>query len=124
MFLDPRIWLAIFLIGGSLGLGWTTRGWFENDARLKEQRAAALEQFRRAEVAGRAGADHESVRAQLDDEGRTINEGVNRVVEKPVYRDVCLDDDGMRELTAAITGRRAASQPATAVPAASATGQR
>ena len=38
------------------------------------------------------------------------------MVEKPVYRDVCFDDDGLRLIGAAISGHSAASEPAPAVP--------
>lgn len=36
---------------------------------------------------------------------RTITQQVDRVVERPVYRNVCLDDDGLRLINAAAAGK-------------------
>ena len=36
---------------------------------------------------------------------RTITQEVNRVVEKPIYRNVCLDADGLRLANDALAGR-------------------
>lgn len=48
---------------------------------------------------------------------RTITRSVDRLVERPVYRNVCLDDDGVREANAALAGTPAtAAEPHDAVP--------
>ena len=80
------------------------------------QEAQAKETFRRLERGDRAAAGHEADKAKLRTEFLTITQEVERVVEKPVYRDVCFDDDGLRLIGAAISGRAAASEPAPAVP--------
>lgn len=52
-------------------------------------------------------------------EYRTIREAVDRVVEQPVYRAVCLDDDGLRAARAAIAGTGpAAAGPDAGMPTA------
>jgi hypothetical protein len=47
---------------------------------------------------------------------RTITKTVDRIVERPVYRSVCLDDDGLRAANDAIAGEAAATgQPDSAM---------
>lgn len=46
--------------------------------------------------ATQAAAELEDARSQAAVKYRTITKEVQRVVEKPVYRDVCLDSDGLR----------------------------
>ncbi|MGH7260147.1 MAG: hypothetical protein ACREI9_05630 [Nitrospiraceae bacterium] len=40
---------------------------------------------------------------------REITKTVDRIVERPTYRNVCLDDDGLRAVNAALAGSRADS---------------
>lgn len=43
---------------------------------------------------------------------RTITKTVDKIVERPVYRNVCLDDDGLRAANDALSGKTtAAGQP-------------
>ena len=80
------------------------------------QEAQAKETFRRLERGDQAAVAHEADKAKIRTEFLTITQEVERVVEKPVYRDVCFDDDGLRLIGAAISGRASASEPAPAVP--------
>lgn len=90
-------------------------------AELQQAQAAAItEVFRRAEIAAGASTRYEGRRARLQQHARVITKEIDRVVEKPVYRDVCLDADGLRILSAAIAGAAAPGQPAAAVPIAAA----
>lgn len=101
----------------SFAAGWKVQGW-----RWAASERAALEQARvreeqlRAEI-DKASAGYEADRAKLRTEFRTIYQEVERVVEKPVYRDrECLDADGLRVLQSAIRGDTAAAgEPAGAV---------
>lgn len=90
-------------------------------AKLESERAAAItEVFRRSEIAAGASARYEGRRAQLQQHARVITKEIDRVVEKPVYRDMCLDADGLRILSAAIAGATDPGQPAPAVSGAAA----
>jgi hypothetical protein len=52
---------------------------------------------------------------------RTITQTVDKIVDRPVYRNVCLDADGLRNINAAAAGHAAdPGQPDAAVPAAGA----
>lgn len=95
---------------------WQTQEW-RYGAKEAQRLEALAEAKRMNERAADAGAtSHESDKAAIRTEFRTITKEVRRVVEKPIYRSVCLDADGLRILERAISGQPAASQPAPAVP--------
>lgn len=115
------IWthLAVALVAAALAFtsGWKTNGW-RHDSLDKERIVAAQETERlRAKTADKAAGDHESFKEKERVTYQTITETVERIVDRPVYRAVCLDDDGLRALNAAITGREPATgEPAPVVP--------
>ena len=94
--------------------GWRVQGW-RRSAADAERVVAQAEAERLARVAAdRAAATFEGRREAIRVEQRVITREVDRVVDRPVYRDgVCLDADGLR-LVAAAAG--AASNPAVADP--------
>ena len=97
--------------------------WKVQDWRYGAQEAARLEQEREARVlrarsVDNAAASHEVEREQVAAEFKVITREVERIVEKPVYRNVCLDDDGLRVIGKAIGASSNPSQPASAVPGA------
>ncbi len=110
---------AALLIGLAVGGAsiWRVQEW-RHDAQDKERIEAAQETARlRARVADTAAVTHEDFKEKERVVYQTITETVDRIVERPVYRNVCLDADGLRELNAAVAGSRpAASQSAPAVP--------
>jgi hypothetical protein len=62
----------------------------------------------------------EAQRVRTEIKYRTITKIVEKLVERPVYRDVCFDDDGLRLVNAALTGSPApAGQPAHPLPPSS-----
>lgn len=94
---------------------WQVQDW-RFGAKEGERLQAVREQAARNErVADKGAAAHEADRARIRKEFITITQEVERVVEKPVYRNVCLDDDGLRILERAITGESAAGEPASAL---------
>ena len=106
------------VIAGVLGFaaGWQVSDWRHEatDAeRAQQQQKADDAQAVRADS---ASASHEGVRDQLRTEFQIIYRDRDRVIEKPVYRNVCLDADGLRLVRSAI-GKPSptASQPAPAV---------
>lgn len=98
-------------------LGWTVRGWKEDAARLKEKNAviAVVDAFHAHE--GRVAATLEEKLAQLRANQTIVEKHYAQIVDRPVYRNVCLDDDGLRLIEAARRGEAPASQPAATVPA-------
>jgi hypothetical protein len=100
------------------GIGaWRVQEW-RHDALDKERIEAANELRRERERgADRAATSHESFKENERVVYKTITETVDKIVERPVYRNVCIDADGLRQLNAAITGRIATTgEPAPALP--------
>lgn len=111
------MFLAALFAGG--GAGWQARAWkagADDKARLE---AEAETQRLRARHVDAAAQRLEDRRATAEVRWRTVTREVARVVEKPVYQSACFDDDGLR-LIAEQVAARTASQPAPAVPSASA----
>lgn len=108
---------AAALLAGFIG-GWQVRDW---KAGADDADRIALEnrdRVRRAENADRAAAGHEAFKTESDARERVITREVERVVQAPAYRAVCIDADGLRIL-AADAAARTTGQPAPAVPGAS-----
>lgn len=100
--------------------GWQVRSWkadADEQDRAEMQAKAAHAQRERAD---RAAEQYETGRATAEARERVVVKEVRRVVEKPVYRDVCLDADGLRVLADDVAASNARRRLAPAVPAASA----
>lgn len=122
--LNPRVWLAVIL---AAFLAFTHFSAYrsgraavrtEFDAyKLSQQESARKAALARAKAQDAAATSHEQFKAQ--EEIRYVDriKIVRQLVDRPVYRNVCVDPDGLRELNAAIRGA-GSSQPAPAVPAA------
>jgi len=93
----------IVTLAAGFAAGWKVQGWrWAASDRDAIEMARVREEQLRAEV-DKASAGHEADRAKLRTEFRTIFQEVERVVEKPVYRDrECLDDAGLGVLRNAI----------------------
>ncbi len=116
----PALIAAALLVGLALGGAgaWTVQGWRWRAAdaeRMELEREARLALERRADAAAQQLEQaREGIRAQQ----RVITREVERVVESPVYRDVCLDADGLQLVAKAAGAAASAGQPSPAVPAA------
>lgn len=106
------------IVAGALAFAgaWKTQDW-RYGAKEADRLAAVVEQKRINEkAADGAATGHETDKAKAKVQFRTIYQEVERVVEKPIYRNVCLDDDGLRLIATAIGAKPSASQPETGVP--------
>lgn len=112
--LQLAIYLAIFAAGGAGGVKFHAGLIAQRD--LAAQEVSAKEQARRIDKIDVAAAGHEADKTKLRTQFKTIIQEVDRVVEKPVYLNNCIDDDGLRIIRAAIATPAAASEPAPAVP--------
>ena len=110
--------LAAAIVAAALS-GWLT--WSAQDWRYGAKEAERLAQVAElarmnAKAADMAAASHESDKAKTKVQFRTIYQEVERIVEKPIFRNVCIDSDGLRVINTALAPKPAASQPAPAVP--------
>lgn len=104
--------IAIVIFAAGAASGVKIQSALTDQKALAEQRAAAKQQQARLEKIDVAAVGHESDKAQLRTQFKTIIKEVDRVVQKPVYLNVCFDDDGLRAAQAAIGPTPSASQPA------------
>ena len=104
---------VIFALGAASGV--KVHSALTDQKELAKQQAAAKQQHLRLEKIDVAATGHEADKAQLRTQFKTIIKEVDRVVQKPVYLNVCFDDDGLRAARAAIGPAATASQPAPAV---------
>lgn len=101
--LYPLSLLAAFLAG------WTVNGWYGDSLEYAATQAAVAAQDRANETEFKQAVELEAwLEKNRINERVIIRESV-KLVDRPVYRNVCLDDDGLRLINAAKNG---ASWPA------------
>ncbi len=110
---------GLVAIAAGFSAGWQVRGWKASHDDVQHIEQAAQDAKRRVENADRASGRYEGQRASADERERIVIQEVERVVQKPVYRADCLDDDGLRILSEDIDQYRSAGQSAPAVPTTS-----
>jgi len=83
---------------------------------IKAQQAAAEAIAAAAKQANMQAEELEKARAEREIVYRTITKQVDRIVDRPIYRNDCIDDDGLQSINDAITGASATtSKPDAAV---------
>ncbi|MES2888681.1 MAG: hypothetical protein V4739_11790 [Pseudomonadota bacterium] len=108
--------VATLLVGvaaGSWG-AWQVQNWRQNTNELQRIQRAAKDTARNVEIQDRAVGTYVQEQANAKTIYQRIVVEVDKIVDRPVYRERCFDDDGMRQLGAAISGRNAepiAGQP-------------
>ena len=115
---------AAFMFASGLWVGCRlTAASYQSDI-IAEQTAAAEAVAANAKQADQHAAELEKARADREIVYQTITKNVDRLVDRPVYRDVCLDDDGLRLINDALSGQASdPGKPDAAVPGADATGR-
>ena len=86
---------------------------------IRTEWAAANEEARKREAAAsaKAAADLEAERKKRRVVIMEVTNYVDKIIDRPVYRNVCLDPDGLRCVNAAILGTDAAGcKPDSALP--------
>ena len=115
--------LTALLIAAGIGLAAgagaaykITSDHYDAAAARAQQEAAAAYQARTVELNAIA-AQLEQSRHERKIVYRSIARDVEKVVTRDVYRNVCLDADGVRIVNDALAGRTGTGQPADAMPA-------
>lgn len=93
------------------------------DAKAAKAQAEAAEAYQARTVELNAvSADLERVKSEKQIVYRTITKRVETYIDRPIYLRDAVDDDGLRDINAALAGRADPGEPAPAVPAADAAG--
>lgn len=95
--------LVIGLAAGFAG-AWNVQAWRSDSAELKRAQAAKTEFLRREKAAYAPSVAHEQFKQKERVVYEVITETVDKIIERPVYRNVCIDPDGLRSLNAAVRG--------------------
>jgi hypothetical protein len=77
----------------------------EKSVRLEWEQAVRDQREQEMNQAGKASTGLENSRAKRQVVTRTITETVEKIIDRPVYRNVCIDADGLCLLNAAINGK-------------------
>lgn len=91
------------VLGFGAGMGLQKLFWIAADKARIEQEAKTKDNNR--EKAQDASASYEEKRTTNEIRYRTVTVTVEKLVDRPVYINQCLDDDGLRILNEQITGQ-------------------
>lgn len=114
--MNPQIIIAAIIAAMGFAGGWEVRAWKAGSDHSAQVEAAARETMRRIEHVDIAANGHEEFKQTAAARERVVIKEVERVIEKPVYRNSCFDADGLRIIAADIAARDPASKPAPTVP--------
>lgn len=110
---------ATLLAGVALGgwAGWCVQGWRQGSLRADAIEQQARDTVRQVENRDRASTTYQREEAHADKIQIQIRERVRVINAQPAAAGQCLDDDGLRELGAAIdNGAPPAAGPGSTVP--------
>lgn len=109
---------AVGIVALAVGFGsaWQVQAWRYDSAQLEQINRAAKDTFRNVERQDTAVGDYTKDQANAKVIYQRIVVEVDKIVERPVYRQQCLDADGLRILSNAIDGTDAQPSPVQPVP--------
>ena len=110
---------AALIVGLAVGFGsaWQTQNWRYGEIEAKRLSAQVEAEKKRDKSSYDASVNFEKGRTRVETVFQTITETVEKIVDRPVYRDtVCFDPDGLQALRDA-TAETATGKPSGAMPA-------
>lgn len=82
---------------------WNVQNWRFDSQRLADaEQVREVEKFRR-QAANKGATAHEADKVRIRTEFVPITKEVEKIVERPVYKNICLDADGLAVLQQAIS---------------------
>ncbi len=114
---SPRLIAASAALVLAFGAGWWLRGLQVKAAMVKQAQAQAQADVQQAQRTSEAVQAHAQAKIETEIRYVTVTREVEKLVERPVYLERCLDDDGLRALNAQILGTDAPG-PGPALPEA------
>lgn len=106
-------YVAVAVVAAALS--WQVQNWRFGSIEHERQEIQAKEAARKADRIDQAAVAHEKDKKQIQKEYVSATRKVKHEVEKPVYRNQCFTDDGLRDLSDYIDGK-GAGEPEGAVP--------
>ena len=100
----PRLIAACAALVLAFGAGWWLRGLQVKAATVDQTKAQAQADVRQAERTSEAVQTHAEAKVKTEIRYVTTVKEVEKLVERPVYLERCMDDDGLRVLNAQILG--------------------
>lgn len=99
---------AAIALAAGIALGgsgaWWLRGLQAKAATVDQTRAQAQVDVRQAERTSEVVQQHAQVKTETEIRYVTVTKEIEKLVDRPVYLQQCLDDDGLRVLNAQILG--------------------
>ena len=112
----PLIYAAVAGAAIAAAAAWQVQDW-RFDAKEKQRiEQEAKDLHRMTERAGRASAAFETKRAANEVRYRTVTVTLEKIVERPVYLNQCIDDDGLRVLNEQIARAADPGEPRLKLP--------
>ena len=102
--LKLAICAAVTALGLAFGTGWWLRGLQVKAAMVKQTQAQAQADVQQAQRTSTAVQQHAQAKTETEIRYVTVTREVEKLVERPVYLERCMDDDGLRVLNAQILG--------------------
>lgn len=96
--------------------GWKTQGWRWDASEKQRIEQEAKERQKQLDRANTASATFEDKRTTNETRYRTVTVTLEKVVERPVYLQSCLDADGLRVLNDQITRAADPGEPGIRLP--------
>lgn len=100
----PRLIAAGVALVVAFGAGWWLRGLQVKAATVDQTKAQAQADVLQAQRTSEAVQNHAKVKTETEIRYVTVTREVEKLVERPVYLERCMDDDGLRVLNAQILG--------------------
>jgi len=101
----------------AFGTGWKVKGWKDDSVKLAQAEAVqnAVDAFH--ELESKIASTLEDKLATLKANERVVERETIKIIDRPVYRNECLDADGLRLIEAARAGKTEAGKSGDEVPA-------
>mgnify|MGYP001594003113 CR=1 FL=1 len=96
--------LALAILATLSGIGYSIYNAGEKAVRLEWEEANRVQREREAKQASVAATKVEVKSAKAKIMYRTITQQVDKYIDRPVYRNICFDADGLRDANAALLG--------------------
>lgn len=102
--LKLAICASVIALGLAFGTGWWLRGLQVKAATVDQTKAQAQADVQQAQRTSTAVQQHAQAKTETEIRYVTVTREVEKLVERPVYLERCMDDDGLRVLNAQILG--------------------